>query len=234
MLVPSCRARTSALDLAACERALDRLPDPHRARLVALWRQGGPDAVLADPDFPVALCWPASVLAPVSLTFFLYAHVRQSLVRRGLDQVDLADYVATVVLEFGVGRRAWSLDRFGEHPLTTFAETTYSAAGQAPGGAQHLGNLSLWLVGLFRDRVLARAARGGPSLAYYTAFGRGNFRRAAASAAAEAAGVREVLETGAEAFDEVCDALRQVALALVLGATPRDPIEQLLVAAPRE
>lgn len=178
----------------------------------------GIDAVLDDPNLPPALLRAGQGMC-ASLPLFSYVMVRHALKRLGEDDRLLADYVASVMLHFGIRDRAL---RVGESDDQVYA-TLVDLAGDLndPDGRRsflvrtHLGNYALWLSGLFPDYIEHRRWRkGGPDLDYYEEMGRRGFQLAADHRLAEDIGLATLYATAAERFGLLRAALNDVSDAL--------------------
>lgn len=192
-------ARDSGADLSALERELaDR----------------GIDSVLDDPRLPAALMRAGQGMH-TSLPLFAYVMVRHALQRVGEGDRLLADYVAAVVMHFGVRDRA---TRIGDSDDQTYASLADIAADlDDPDGRRsflvrtHLGNYALWLSGLFPDWIEHRRwRRGGPDLEYYEELGRRGFQLAADHRLADDHGLASLYATAAERFGLLRAALNDV------------------------
>jgi len=175
-----------------------------RARLEARARAEGPDVLWDDPRLMPALL-ALTGLAQPSAPLFLYVSLRSQLAELGVDDRDVTDYCAALVLAFGRTDRAWRIDDHDENRYAYLVELVEEAS-RAEGERQfrvrvHLGNFALWLTGIFPDYIAARRARkGGPDLPYYEALGRSGFRLASDHVLAERTGLGGVLRTAGERF----------------------------------
>lgn len=191
--------RGSAAELAAAEDAL---------------REQGIDALLDDARLLGALV-ESRQGAHASLALFTYVVTRHALRALGEGDRVLADYVASVVLHFGLRDRA---TRVGESDDQTYDTLAAIAADLDDSDARraflvraHLGNYALWLSGLFPDMIESRRwRRGSPGLDYYEELGRRGFRLAADHRLAAQHGLAPVYAVAAERF-----ALLRVALNMV-------------------
>jgi hypothetical protein len=196
-------ARDSGAELADMERVLaDR----------------GIDALLDDPRLPAALLQSRQG-ACASLPLFAYVMVRHALIRLGESERMIADYLAALVMHFGVRDRAWRVSDADDQIYVALADL--AADLDDPDGRRsflvrtHLGNYALWLSGLFPDYVEHRKwRRGGPDLDYYEEMGRRGFQLAADHRLAENHGLATLYATAAERFGLLRAALNDVSDAL--------------------
>jgi hypothetical protein len=92
----------------------------------------------------------------------------------------------------------------------------------------HLGNLSLWLAGLFPQYLEARERRrGAPSVGYYESMGTTGYRMAASSGEASRFGLDSILTEVAEHFGGVRIALNRLS-DQYLWPDRGDPVGRLL------
>ena len=131
----------------------------------------GIDAVLDDPRLPAALMREGQGMR-ASLPLFSYVMVRHALRRLGEDDRRLADYVAAVLMHFGMRDNARRVSEADDQVYDSLAALL--ADVDDPDGRRsflvrtHLGNYALWLSGLFPDYIEHRKwRRGGPDLDYY-------------------------------------------------------------------
>lgn len=213
MILPTIRAsfgRRDALHLVELiGRHDEELRDAARERL----ESEGVDSLLDDPRVLNALLTDPDVSAPPALVF--YVLVRQALLECGVEDPAAADYVASMVLGFGRGGRAYRISDDSEEEYRYLVDmvTRMSSAGgrEAFLLRAHLGNFSLWLSGLFPDFLEARVQRrGAPDIAYYERMGTTGYRMAAESSEAAALGVEEIFGEVAGHFSGVRRALNRL------------------------
>jgi hypothetical protein len=162
--------------------------------LKSLARHGGQEAslasLLADPGSLDLLLDHEAVLRgvledegclQVSRHFYFYTLVRHALLKAGIDDREIADYVGSLLAEYGVQEktrcrvpgRDGALDYFFEMMgalQTVDDRTAFFLRAQ-------IGNQSLFLSGMFPERIRQRAKqRGFPDISYYRELGRTNFR----------------------------------------------------------
>jgi hypothetical protein len=131
-------------------------------------RERGLDALLDDPRLLHGLL-AARQGAHASLPLFAYVVVRHALRDVGEGDRLLADYVASVLLHFGLGARATRVGDADDETYTTLAEILAAVeTADAPRGLlvrAHLGNYALWMSGIFPDHIETRRwRRGGRTL----------------------------------------------------------------------
>jgi hypothetical protein len=203
------RSRLRAVDLRLVVLALTRGDAPRRARCERLLVEEGPDRLLDDPALLAALLAVRSLVMP-SPPLFAYVAVRHALLGGGVDDRDLADYLAALLLEFGSHDRQSRIRRTDDESYHYLVDIVADLAGHDGAGERafllqaHLGNYSLWLAGLFPDYVAARRTRaGGPDLPYYDELGRHGYALASRHRLAEHFGVAAIFRAAADRFPAV-------------------------------
>jgi hypothetical protein len=179
----------------------------------------GIDAVLDDPRLPAALLR-AGQGGRASLPLFLYVMVRNALRRVGEEDRRLADYVAAMLMHFGMRDNARRISAADDQVYDTLSALL--ADVDDPDGPRsflvrtHLGNYALWLSGMYPDYIEHRRwRRGGPDLDYYEEMGRRGFQLAAGHRLADDHGLTMLFTTAAERFGLLRAALNDVSDALL-------------------
>ena len=192
-------ARGSGEELDSAERAL---------------RDEGIDVILDDPRLLAGLL-EARPGAHASLSLFSYVVVRHALRAAGEQDRVLADYVASILLHFGLQARATRVSEHDDEVFSTLADLM--AAIETADAKRsflvraHLGNYALWLSGVFPDWIESRRwRRGGPDLDYFEEMGRRGFRLAADHRLAAEHGLAPLYATAAERFPLLRRALNDV------------------------
>ncbi len=214
MIRADTRGRLTAADLQLVILLLSRGSAHRRASVERRLASEGPDPLLDSPELLERLLTVRTMLVPSEALFF-YVLVRHTLRGAGIDDRDLADYLAALLLDFGRRDRAWRVDWNDDQRHRYLVDILTDL--EATGGARrfkvmlHLGNYALWLAGLFPDYIAARHLRkGGPDVTYYDALGRRGFGLASDHALASEYGLVAVLRTAAERFPAVRGALNGV------------------------
>jgi len=208
-LVARLIARDSGAELAEVEREL---------------ADHGIDAVLDDPRLPMAMRTFGQG-AHASLPLFAYVMVRHALRRLGEQDRVLADYLAALLLHFGLRDRAWRIAESDDEVYTTLADL--AGALDDPDGKRsflvrtHLGNYALWMSGCFPDYIEHRRwRRGGPDLDYFEEMGRRGFQLAADHRLANEHGLGPLYTAAAERFGLLRAALNEVSDTLLFPNHP--------------
>ncbi len=153
--------------------------------------------------------------AHASWPLFTYVLVRHALRTAGEDDRPIADYVASILLHFGLRQRARQIADHDDATYDTLAslgaDLEGSDASRSFLARAHLGNYALWLSGLFPDHIEQRRwRRGGPNLGYFEAMGQRGFRLAADHRLAGEHGLAPLFAAAAERFPRLREALNGV------------------------
>src|SRR5437588_78965 len=179
---------------------------PGRSRSEHLLLEQGPAPLLDEPGLLEALLAVRSLAVP-SPPLFAYVAVRHALRAAAVDDRELADYLAALLLEFGDHDRHMRIRRADDESYSYLVDIVEDLTGLDDAGERglllrvHLGNYSLWFAGLFPDYIEARRTRkGGPDLPYYDEVGRQGYRPASGHRLAERFGVASIYRSAAERF----------------------------------
>lgn len=216
MILANVRARLRGSDVRLVLVALARRDPGTRERAKRRLETEGPDGLLDEPGVLEALLAIRSLAVP-SAALFAYVAVRQALLAAGVNDRPLADYLASLVLEFGRQDRATRPGRVDDQTYHYLVEIVNDLARDDASTERrfqlqvHLGNYSLWLAGLFPDFIAHRRRRkGGPDLPYYDALGRRGYELAATHRLAERYGVAQIYRAASERFPSVRLALNRL------------------------
>ena len=174
----------------------------------------GLDPLLDDPRLLAGLVGSRQA-AHASLALFAYVVVRHAMRAAGEEDRVLADYVAAVLLHFGMRDRAERISESDDQKYDTLAELSGDVGDADPKRSflvrAHLGNYALWRSGLFPDQIESRRwRRGGPDLDYYEEMGRRGFLLAAEHRLAGEHGLAALFEMAARRFSVLRVALNRV------------------------
>ena len=182
VIQPNCRIQFTAEDVEFIVATLGGKTGRTAGLLQLLAEEESRDLVLDDEQLVHALLEQPGCVR-VSSHFYFYALVRHVFRRAGIQNRAVADYVAEVLAEFSLQERTRCRVPGKPEPLDYFFEmlACLPAADDRTRFLirAHIGNQSLFLTGIFPERIRARAERRGfPGLAYYEALGRSSFQAA--------------------------------------------------------
>jgi hypothetical protein len=214
MILANTRGQLKPRDLELVVLLLSRGSAAHRASLERRLEREGPDPLLDQPELAERLLAVRSVLLPSEVLFF-YVVVRRTLLAAGLDDRDIADYLAALLREFGRRDRATRVDWHDDHAhryLVDILTDLEASQGERRFRVMlHLGNYALWLAGLFPQYIEARRLRhGGPDMQYYDALGRRGFAMASDHALADRYRLEFILQTAVERYPTLREALNDL------------------------
>jgi len=143
--------------------------------------------------------------------FFYYVILRHKLLERGVDNVLVSDYITDLVWSFSFQDRAWRIDKYDDECYIYILDV-YNDARQQTGKRayqlySHMGNVSVWLLGLFPEYIRYKQSRGAASPALYEALGIRGLKSAAVHPYAQLLGVERHLLAVADNFYEVIFAM---------------------------
>ncbi|MGH7665168.1 MAG: hypothetical protein ACRENI_12900 [Gemmatimonadaceae bacterium] len=219
MILANVRHRLSRDDAQLVLRLISRGSDSELQKAEERLRDEGIDALLDDPGLVSALI-EARQGAHASFQLFAYVMVRNALRRVGEDDRGLADYVASILLNFGLRSRATRIGDADDEQYDTIAglceDLDDPDAQRSFLVRAHLGNYALWLSGLFPDHVEQRRwRRGAPDIEYYDEMGSRGFRLAADHRLAAQHGLTTLFSVAAERFVRLRLALNAISDSLL-------------------
>src|SRR5262245_19045056 len=215
MIQPNCRIQFAAEDVDFILSVLGRKIGDSECLIRLLADEESRDQILADETLFHALLERRGCLR-VSCRFYFYILVRHVFRRSGIENRPVADYVAEVLAQFARAERARCVVPGQTNPLDYVFEML-SALQQADERTRffiraHIGNYSLFLSGVFPDRIRFRAeARGFPDVKYYDALGRTHYRAASDHRLAQRYDLAAIYSTLAERFETTRLALNDMA-----------------------
>jgi hypothetical protein len=230
MILPNVRASFGRTEANLVIGLLTRGDSDERSRQEERLREEGFDAILDDPRTLNALLagWSIST-APAPLVF--YVLVRHVLLESQLSDRAVADYVASLLVQFGRGRRAFRVQEVDgvEHEYLTdlLAEVDHGDERRAFLTRAHLGDYALWQSGLFPARITGRERRGAPGMDYYEQMGATGYRLAARCSVAERHGLDGLYRSCAGSFPELRVALNRIS-DRYLFPVAGDPVDRVL------
>ena len=232
MIQPNCRAQFAAEDIEFIVSVLGAKLGTAECLVKLLADEESRDLILDDEALFHALLERRGCLR-VSSRFYFYILVRQVFRRSDLQDRAVADYVAEVLAEFARTERGHCMVPGQPVALDYFFEML-AALRTADDRTSffirvHIGNYSLFLSGVFPDRIRFRAeARGFPDLRYYEGMGRMQFRVASDHRLAHRYDLAGVLNTLSERFGTTRLALNDIADRLFMLGEPGYGVDTLL------
>jgi hypothetical protein len=197
MILANVREQFTLTDVELVIELLSRGDVAHKGELARVAEERGLDALLDAPDLP-ELLRAAPRLGQPSPALFVYVVVRHALCGVGIESARLSDYLGALVLEFGLRDRAYRISRSDSGRRGFLLRA-------------HLGNLSLWLAGLYPDHITARKERrGGPGLRYYDELGAQGFRLASGHRLAHELDMADLYQEASSSFRPIRIALNRL------------------------
>jgi hypothetical protein len=232
LIQPNCRIQFTAEDLDFILNALGRKPGDHQALGELLSDDETRDLILDDEKLFHNLLEHRGCLR-VSNRFYFYVIVRHVLRETGIDDRKVADYLAELLAEYSEIEMSRCRVPGQSNPLDYFFEML--AALQTADDRTsfmiraHIGNHSLFLSGVFPERIRYRAERRGfPDLRYYEAIGRANFKIASDHHLADRYELAPIYARLADQFQEARLALNEMSERLVSIGEPDSGLEAML------
>src|SRR5437762_7982349 len=215
MIQPNCRIQFAAEDIEFILSVLGRKIGTAECLIKLLSDEDSRDLILDDEALFHALLERRGCLS-VSSRFYFYILLRNVFRRSDIHDRAVADYVAEVLAEFSHSERARCVVPGQSNPMDYLFEML-TALNNADDRTSffirvHIGNHSLFLSGVFPDRIRFRAeARGFPDLKYYEGVGRTQYRMASDHRLAQRYEVADIFNTLADRFQTTRLALNDIA-----------------------
>src|SRR5690349_4564520 len=232
MIQPNCRIQFAAEDIDFILSVLGQRIGTAECLVKLLSDEDTRDLILDDEALFHAVLERRGCLR-VSSRFYFYILVRQVFRRSDIQDRAVADYVAELLAEFARTENGRCVVPGQNNPLDYFFEML-TALQKADDRTSflirvHIGNYSLFLSGVFPDRIRFRAEkRGFPDLKYYEGLGRTHYRMASDHRLAQRYAVDKVLNTLAERFQTTRLALNDIADRLFSLGDANCPVDLLL------
>ena len=214
VIQPNCRVQFAAEDVAFILSVLGARLGDSDCLVKLLADEDSRDQILDNPTLLHALLERGGCLR-VSTHFYFYILVRSVFLRADIKDRAVADYVAEVLSEFASAERSRCVVPGQTNPLDYFFEML--AALQTADDRTsfelrlNIGNQSLFLSGVFPERIRSRAERKGfPGLSYYESLGRSQFRAAGDHRLARRYELSAILHTLSDRFDTTRRALNDI------------------------
>ncbi len=185
MIQANCRAQFTADDFSFVVRVLAKSPRDAVSLVSLLSDEAERDAIL-DHELIYESVVDSTGCLQVSAAFYFYILTRRVLRRVSLDERALTDYVAAVLLAFShVSQLRAPQDSNPTVRNFTYISDLMTQLQSCPPEQSfllrtHMANYSLFLSGMFVERVNSHAQRrGAPGLSFYEAVGQSSYLSAA-------------------------------------------------------
>lgn len=214
LIQPNCRTQFAAEDIDFILSVLGAKLGNAECLIRLLADEESRDLILDDEALLHALLERGGCLR-VSSHFYFYVLVRNVFRRADINDRAVADYVAELLAEFARAEQSRCILPGQPKVLDYFFEML--AALQTADDRTsfqirvHIGNHSLFLSGVFYERIRFRAEKKGfPDLKYYEALGRSQYRAASDHRLAQRYELTSILGTLSERFDATRKALNEI------------------------
>lgn len=232
VIQPNCRVQFTAQDIDFILEVLRAKVDSSECLVRLLADEATRDLILDDETLLRAVLERPACLR-ISTHFYFYILVRQVFRRSGIAERAVADYVAEVLTEYSRFENSQCRVQGQPLPMEYFFEML--AALQTADDTTrfhiraHIGNHSLFISGIFPDRIRVRSERRGfPDLSYYEELGRSSYRAASDHRLARKYDLEQIFDILSQKFQATRLALNEVGERLMtVGETDR-PIRALL------
>lgn len=214
MVQPNCRVQFTGEDIDFVLEVLRPKVNSRECLIQLLADEEARDLILDDEALLRAILEHRHCLR-ISTHFYFYILVRQVFRRSGLEERKVADYVAEMLADFSKAEQMQLRINGQERPLDYFFEML-SALQTADDTTRffiraHIGNHSLFLSGVFPDRIRHRAEfKGAPDLKYYEELGSSSYRAVRDHRLAHKYDVAEIFDFLGERFQTTRRALNDL------------------------
>ena len=212
---PKCRTRLSAEDFAFIQSALGKTAQDETALKSLFLDPEMLDSILDQKEIYEAI-QNRALTVNISSQLYFYILVRQSLLSADIDDRDLADYVASLLISFSREDHQRKLFPGLKEPMrylidivTQIEKSDYYHRFFLHA---HLGNQTLFLSGLFPNHIRHREQRrAAPGLRYYESMGRSHFKAARNHPLAKEFAMQDLYDDLYHGFHETRRALNALA-----------------------
>lgn len=212
---PKCRTRLSAEDFTFIQSVLLKTVQDEAALKSLFLDPEMLDTILDQQELYDAI-QDRALTVNISSHLYFYVLVRQTLLKAGLDDREMADYVASLLISFSREDRQKKLFPGLKEPMhylidivTQIEKSDYYHRFFL---YAHLGNQTLFLSGLFPNHIRHREQRrAAPGLRYYESMGRSHFKAARNHPLAKEFAMQELYDDLYQGFHETRRALNELA-----------------------
>ena len=218
MIKANCRDRFTAADFEFVVRTLSK-SERDSVNLVDLLTDAeARDSILDSPRLVESVLAHGGPLT-ISPQLYFYVLTRHVLKETGLNDRRVSDYLASLLETFSQTARMKSPADGQSNPVQYVSDMLIALRGASPEKTflirAHVGNYSLFITGIFHERVQSRSQRGAPDVDFYEQVGRSNYKAAASHHVARSCELTPVFERLADGFHEARLALNRLSDSLL-------------------
>jgi hypothetical protein len=214
MIIPNCRDRLTAADFEFILRTLAASRQSSASLAELLTDSETRDSVL-DSDTLFQAILEAGAPLRISPQCYFYVLLRHVLMDRGISNRETCDYLASLLETFSRTERMRAPGGAGEGTQQYLCDLLLALQQATPSQTfllrAHIGNYTLFISGVFHDRVGHRNRRGGPDMEFFEHVGAANFQSAADHPVARHHALRTIFEELGDRFHDVRLALNDTA-----------------------
>ena len=214
MITPNCRERLTASDFEFIAGTLGAGRN-NSATLGELLTDSEMRDTILDSENLFQAVLQGDAQLRISPQCYFYILLRHVLKDRGIVNRETCDYLASLLETFSVTERMRAPGGAG-HGTQQYVSDLLLALQKASHSQSfllraHIGNYTLFISGIFHDRVESRSRRGGPDIQFFEGVGAANFQSAAAHSFARQHALSPVFEELSERFHDLRLALNETA-----------------------
>ena len=214
MITPNCRERLTASDFEFIVGTLGSGRNTTATLAELLTDSEMRDAILDSENLFQAVLQNDAQLR-ISPQCYFYILLRHVLKDRGISNRETCDYLASLLESFSVTERMRAPGGAGHGPQQYVSDLLLAlqkaSASQAFLLRAHIGNYTLFISGVFQERVESRSRRGGPDMEFFEGVGAANFQSAAEHPFARQHALAPVFGELSERFHDLRLALNETA-----------------------
>ena len=214
MITPNCRERLTAADFDFISRTL-AVGRQNSASLAELLTDSETLDAILDNDLLFQAILEAGAPLRISPQCYFYILLRHVLKERGIRNRETCDYLASLLETFSRTERMRAPGGAGNGPQQYVSDLLLALMQASPTQTfllrAHIGNYTLFITGIFHDRVEHRSRRGGPDMDFFENVGAANYQTAADHSVARQHSLTRVFAELGERFHEIRLALNDTA-----------------------
>ncbi len=212
MITPNCRERLTAADFEFIVRTLSRRRSQD-APLAELLTHADTRDTLLDSDALFQAVVEAGDTLRISPQFYFYVLLRHVLKEHDIASRETCDYLASLLEKFSRTERMRAPGGAGEGTQQYVSDLLLALNRANPAQAfllrAHIGNYTLFITGVFHERVEHRSRRGGPDVEFFEGVGASNFDAASEHPLARQNALTPIYEELGERFRDIRLALNE-------------------------